>query len=65
MEHRQKTRRMQQRLDLLVLVALHFAVVVFGAGGGDDDFSRNDFPASFVFGSGSSAYQVSNAILKW
>ncbi|OIT21353.1 PREDICTED: beta-glucosidase 11-like isoform X1 [Nicotiana attenuata] len=51
-----------QRLDLpmmLVLVALHFAVVVFGAG--DDDFSRNDFPASFVFGSGSSAYQVEGA----
>ncbi|KAK4338764.1 hypothetical protein RND71_043251 [Anisodus tanguticus] len=45
---------------MLVLVALNFAIVlVFG-----DDLSRNDFPASFVFGSGSSAYQVEGAALE-
>lgn len=44
----------------LVLVLLP-VVVVFG----DDDFlSRKDFPASFVFGSGSSAYQVEGAALQ-
>jgi hypothetical protein len=38
-------------LFLLVNLAV---VVVLGA----DEFSRDDFPTGFVFGSGTSAYQV-------
>ncbi|CAN4101175.1 unnamed protein product [Withania somnifera] len=50
---------------MLVLVTLQLAVVVHLVFGGDDDFwSRNDFPPCFVFGSGSSAYQVEGAALE-
>lgn len=39
---------------LLSILLLNFVPIVFGA----DKFSRSDFPADFVFGSGTSAYQV-------
>ncbi|MCD7468043.1 hypothetical protein HAX54_005830 [Datura stramonium] len=42
-------------------LVLLLVVVVFG---GDDFLSRKDFPASMVFGSASSAYQVEGAALQ-
>ncbi|XP_052191896.1 beta-glucosidase 11-like isoform X3 [Diospyros lotus] len=42
---------------LFSILLLNFVAIVFGA----DKFSRSDFPADFVFGSGTSAYQYEGA----
>jgi hypothetical protein len=44
---------------LLNLILNSFVGVLSGA----DQYSRNDFPADFIFGSGTSAYQVSSLFL--
>jgi len=41
-------------LTLVFFLLLNLAVGVLGT----DNYSRHDFPADFVFGSGTSAYQV-------
>ncbi|KAB1214494.1 Beta-glucosidase 11 [Morella rubra] len=45
------------RLSFSLFVLLNLAAAVLGA----DKFSRDDFPPDFVFGSGTSAYQVEGA----
>ncbi|XP_031264389.1 beta-glucosidase 11-like [Pistacia vera] len=45
------------RLSFLLIILLHLAVTGLSA----DEFSRHDFPPSFIFGSGTSAYQVEGA----
>ncbi|GAB4829876.1 glycosyl hydrolase 1 [Ancistrocladus abbreviatus] len=45
------------RVRILVFSVLVPATLVFGA----EEYSRHDFPADFIFGSGTSAYQVEGA----
>ncbi|XP_044502658.1 beta-glucosidase 11-like [Mangifera indica] len=45
------------RLSFLLIILLHLAVSGLAA----DKFSRHDFPPGFIFGSGTSAYQVEGA----
>lgn len=44
------------RLSFLAAILLYLAV----SGHGADELSRHDFPPSFIFGSGTSAYQVTH-----
>ncbi|MCL7052342.1 hypothetical protein MKW94_016722 [Papaver nudicaule] len=48
----------------LVIILLHFSVssLEFSSGENQNGFSRDDFPPNFIFGSGSSAYQVEGAV---
>ncbi|MCL7023143.1 hypothetical protein MKW94_010111, partial [Papaver nudicaule] len=47
----------------LVIILLHFSVssLEFCSGENQNSISRDDFPPNFIFGSGSSAYQVEGA----
>lgn len=47
------------RLSFLLIILLHLAVSGLAA----DKFSRHDFPPGFIFGSGTSAYQVNHFYL--
>lgn len=49
-------------LALALLTLVFFSSRLFGLAfaGADDDYSRSDFPPDFVFGSGTSAYQVTS-----
>ncbi|CAK9322249.1 unnamed protein product [Citrullus colocynthis] len=51
------------KLALALLTLVFFSSRLFGLAfaGADDDYSRSDFSPDFVFGSGTSAYQVEGA----
>ncbi|KAI3848047.1 hypothetical protein MKX03_026832 [Papaver bracteatum] len=46
----------------LVIVHLLVCSLEFSSGQNENGFSRNDFPPNFIFGAGSSAYQVEGAV---
>ncbi|KAI3750083.1 hypothetical protein L2E82_20708 [Cichorium intybus] len=62
----QKTMSYSVRLLVFSLVLLigNYDNVTFFVYGVVDEYRRDDFPAEFVFGSATSAYQVEGAVLE-
>lgn len=50
--------RMLKALTLFFLLSFSFVLAI---GSGDESYTRHDFPSRFVFGAGTSAYQVEGA----
>ena len=42
----------------ILLIIFNVGFITACGGGVDDEYRRDDFPAEFIFGSGTSAYQV-------